>query len=106
MRGIYCLRQVSFSVAQTDTTLTLAKEVINDNGGDLAPSGPNLWILIAENVTNFPSFLIGEGSSVSDTVSPGIYRLSEDSSGALAWYAGNGSWKCIGGTQTRESLEW
>ncbi|MFC1688456.1 hypothetical protein ACFL07_02200 [Pseudomonadota bacterium] len=76
---------------QQETSLTLVKRVVNDNGGS-APT--SVWTLTAAGPTGFS----GPGPSVSSgsNFQPGTYDLSE--SGGPAGYAADG-WVCSGGTQ-------
>ena len=73
-----------------DTSLALAKEVINDNGGTAFPS---FWILSADGPTGFS----GDGPFVisREGFQPGTYDLSE--SGPSGYRASD--WVCVGGTQ-------
>ncbi|MBT8054868.1 MAG: hypothetical protein KJN69_13330 [Gammaproteobacteria bacterium] len=73
------------------TSLTLIKQVINNNGGSAPASA---WTLIATGPSPFSG--IGPEVSSGDGILPGIYDLSE--SGGPAGYAA-GSWACQGGTQ-------
>jgi cysteine-rich repeat protein len=73
------------------TSLTLVKEVVNDDGGT---AGPSAWVLRASGPESFS----GNGPAVSSGagLTPGTYDLSETNgpSGYLA-----GAWDCSGGTQ-------
>jgi hypothetical protein len=71
--------------------LTLAKQVVNDNGGTAVPAN---WTLTATGPTGFS----GAGPSVSSGAGfvAGTYDLSE--SGGPAGYAAS-AWVCVGGTQ-------
>ena len=73
------------------TSLTLVKQVTNDNGGSAPASA---WTLDAAGPTGFS----GSGPNVSngDGFAAGSYDLSE--SGGPAGYT-TGNWSCIGGTQ-------
>lgn len=81
----------SAEVLPSDTSLTLIKQVINNNGGNASASA---WTLSA----NGPSSFSGNGPSVSSGpgLSAGTYNLSE--SGAPFGYAAS-DWVCDGGTQ-------
>ena len=72
-------------------SLTLVKEVINDDGGTASASD---WVLSASGPTGFS----GPGPSVESgsNFSAGTYTLSE--SGGPAGYVGGG-WSCNGGNQ-------
>lgn len=74
----------------SDTSLTLVKQVINDNGGGAAASA---WTLSATGPTPFS----GSGPNVSsgDGFAPGSYDLSE--TGPTGYKAS--LWACVGGTQ-------
>jgi hypothetical protein len=78
------------------TSLTLVKQVINDNGGS-APASE--WTLTATGPTGFS----GKGPNVSNGPSfdAGTYILSE-SGGPAGYTAGN--WVCDGGTQDGNSI--
>jgi hypothetical protein len=71
-------------------SLTLVKEVTNDNGGQAVPSN---WTLTASGATGFS----GAGPSVSNGASfdAGVYNLSE--SGPSGYLPSD--WVCVGGTQ-------
>ena len=73
------------------TSLTLVKQVINDNGGGAQGSA---WTLTATGPSGFsgpgPSVFSGEG------IFPGNYDLSE--SGGAAGYSAS-AWVCVGGSQ-------
>lgn len=75
----------------SETSLTLIKNVINNNGGNVAASA---WTLNAVGPTSFS----GTGPSVSSggSFEAGTYTLSE--SGGPSGY-GASSWSCTGGTQ-------
>lgn len=80
------------TITNSDNTpsLTLVKEVTNDNGGTATPGN---WTLTATGLTGFS----GSGPSVSNGASfdAGTYDLSElGPSGYTA-----SSWVCVGGTQ-------
>jgi cysteine-rich repeat protein len=78
------------SACTPETSLTLIKEVTNDNGGTEEPSA---WTLTATGPTTFS----GNGPSVSSggDFKAGAYDLSE--SGPAGYTAGD--WACAGGTQ-------
>jgi len=81
----------SAEVLPSDTSLTLVKQVINNNGGSASASA---WTLSADG----PSPLNGSGPSVSSGpgLTAGTDNLSE--SGPAGYEASN--WSCEGGTQT------
>jgi hypothetical protein len=74
-------------------SLTLVKDLVNDDGGDAVESD---WTLVATGPTGFS----GPGPSVSngDSFDAGTYDLSE--SGPGGYTAGN--WVCVGGIQEDE----
>lgn len=74
-----------------DTSLTLMKNVINDNGGSASASA---WTLNAVGPTSFS----GTGPKVTSggSFAPGTYVLSE--SGGPSGYSAS-TWSCAGGTQ-------
>lgn len=75
----------------SNTSLTLVKKVINDDGGSAIPAN---WTLTASGPTGFsgagPSVSSGEGFAA------GTYNLSEG--GGPAGYSAS-SWDCVGGNQ-------
>lgn len=73
-----------------EPSLTLVKEVVNDNGGDATGSD---WILTADGPTGFS----GAGPSVSNEPSfeAGTYDLSESGPSGYT----DSAWVCVGGTQ-------
>jgi len=78
------------------TSLTLVKQVINNNGGTASGSA---WTLSAAGPTPFS----GAGPNVSNDpgFAPGTYDLSE--SGGPAGYTAS-AWVCVGGTQNGNSI--
>jgi hypothetical protein len=74
-----------------DTSLTLMKNVINDNGGSASASA---WTLSAAGPTPFS----GTGPQVTSggNFVPGTYVLSEN--GGPSGYSAS-TWSCVGGTQ-------
>lgn len=81
----------STEIPPSDTSLTLVKEVVNDNGGSASAS---VWTLSADGLTPFS----GSGPTVSSGAefAPGTYDLSE--SGGSAGYSAS-AWECVGGNQ-------
>lgn len=81
----------SDEVLPSDTSLTLVKQVNNDNGGSASASA---WTLSAAG----PSPFSGSGPSVSSGagLTPGIYNLSEN--GGPTGYSAS-AWDCDTGTQ-------
>ena len=78
--------------SRTGPSLTLIKEVVNDDGGTASPSD---WILSANGPTSFS----GNGPVVSngDGFEDGTYNLSE-ANGPAGYEASD--WVCDGGSQT------
>jgi len=81
----------SAEVPPSKTSLSLVKQVINDNNGGASASD---WTLIADG----PTPISGTGPNVSSEngFAPGTYKLSE--SGGPTGYSPS-SWVCVGGTQ-------
>ena len=77
-------------------TLTLVKQVVNDDGGTAVATD---WTLSATG----PTPISGASGSAAVTAAPvdaGTYALSE--SGPVGYAAS--AWSCVGGTQTGSSL--
>ena len=78
-------------------TLTLVKQVVNDNGGTAAATD---WTLTAAGPTTGVSGPTGDPAVTARPVSAGSYDLSES---GPAGYAAS-AWSCVGGTQTGASV--
>lgn len=85
----------SSELPPSGSSLTLVKEVINDNSGGASPAD---WTLMASG----PTPLSGSGPTVFSDASfeAGTYDLSE--SGGPAGYSAS-AWICVGGTQINTS---
>ncbi|WP_370618096.1 hypothetical protein [Mumia sp. Pv 4-285] len=79
-------------------TLTLVKEVVNDDGGSAEPTD---WTLTADGPTDGVEGVTGDPAVTDATVDAGSYDLSE-SDGPLLYAAGD--WTCEGGSVTGASV--
>jgi hypothetical protein len=98
VRVTHLYLEVDYTAPAPTGTLTLLKEVINDNGGT-APD--TAWTLSASGLTPI-SGVEGDSEITDAEVEAGTYTLSE--SGGPGGYSSSGVWECEGGTQEDDDV--